>query len=268
MTSVDNQQPSLLTEEGSETKDYRSDSIIECPTTKKRIPWNKGLTKETHHSLKRVSEKVSGEGNGSYGKKAWNKGLTKEMDNRVLQNGISRSESYKKGDWKAWNKGLTKETHVGIASQAVKMKGILVGDKHPAKRPEVRKRISEAATKRIREGKWYPRSKHGVRKDLGHYVRSSWEANFSRVLRYLDVNYEFEQYSFPIGISRNYLPDFYLTELKCFVEIKGFKGWGKGQAILFREYYDIPLVVIDEESYKIMRSKFKPLIPEWEDDLW
>lgn len=33
MTSVDNQQPSLLTEEGSETKDYRSDSIVERLTS-------------------------------------------------------------------------------------------------------------------------------------------------------------------------------------------------------------------------------------------
>lgn len=35
---MDNQQPSSITGEGSETKDCSSDATIECPTTKKRIP--------------------------------------------------------------------------------------------------------------------------------------------------------------------------------------------------------------------------------------
>ena len=40
--------------------------------------------------------------------------------------------------------------------------------------------------------------KSGFRKDLGHSVRSSWEANFSRILKYMKINYEYEKYTFKL----------------------------------------------------------------------
>jgi len=50
--------------------------------TQKRIPWNKGLTKETHPSLKKMSEtKIKRHHT------VWNKGLTKETDERVRKYG-------------------------------------------------------------------------------------------------------------------------------------------------------------------------------------
>ena len=39
-------------------------------------------------------------------------------------------------------------------------------------------------------------SKAGFRKDLGHYVRSSWEANFGRICKLLKLDYEYELQTF------------------------------------------------------------------------
>lgn len=48
----------------------------------KLIPWSEGLTKETHLSIKRQSEKLKG-------LSTWNKGLTKDTDERVAAYGIN-----------------------------------------------------------------------------------------------------------------------------------------------------------------------------------
>ena len=45
--------------------------------------WNKGLTKDDHPSVKRLSESRMGEGNPMHGVEPWNAGLTKETDERV-----------------------------------------------------------------------------------------------------------------------------------------------------------------------------------------
>jgi len=60
MSSVDNQQPSLLTEEGSEIKDNNSNVIIERLTTKKRTAWNKGLTKSTDERVAKSAKTLLG----------------------------------------------------------------------------------------------------------------------------------------------------------------------------------------------------------------
>jgi hypothetical protein len=52
--------------------------ISECQ--KGRIPWNKGLTKETSFIIMKGIKLLS---ESHKGQVAWNKGLTKETDNRV-----------------------------------------------------------------------------------------------------------------------------------------------------------------------------------------
>lgn len=86
---------------------------------KKRKAWNKGLTKEDHPSIKKISEK-------NLFRESWNKGLTKETDSRIKtpKTAFKKGEkppktAFKKGliPWNAgkkgvmpepWNKGLTK----------------------------------------------------------------------------------------------------------------------------------------------------------------
>lgn len=51
------------------------------------VAWNKGLTKETNDSLKRLAESRLGEGNPMHGRPAWNTGLTKETSEILAENG-------------------------------------------------------------------------------------------------------------------------------------------------------------------------------------
>lgn len=83
------------------------------------IPWQQGFTKETHPSLKAMSESIikdfqdgkriapKGEKSHHYGKHSWNAGLTKETNERVKKNGKSISKSLQGNI--PWNKNLTKE---------------------------------------------------------------------------------------------------------------------------------------------------------------
>ena len=69
------------------------------------------------------------------------------------------------------------------------------------------------------------RSSNGFRDDLGASYRSSWEANFARLLRHQGIAFEYEPltYYFP-NVKRgaiSYLPDFYLPSLDIYIEVKG-----------------------------------------------
>ena len=45
--------------------------------------------------------------------------------------------------------------------------------------------------------------KGGVRKDIGHYVRSTWEANVCRIFKYMNRDYKFESKRFKIVIDKD-----------------------------------------------------------------
>lgn len=111
-------------------------------------------------------------------------------------------------------------------------------------------------------------SKSGTRKDLGHYVRSSWEANICRVLKYLNIKYEFEEDSFLVELDSNvqsrYTPDIKLSD-KRYIEIKGYwHGNGKEKFESFKKQYpNIKITLIDPVMYKKYMKKFKNKV-EWE----
>src|SRR3954470_500547 len=65
-----------------------------------------------------------------------------------------------------------------------------------------------------------PRGNTGWREDLDHFVRSSWEANVARVLRYLGVEYDYEATVFDLGLT-TYTPDFRI-HAKLYLEVKGW----------------------------------------------
>ena len=73
----------------------------------------------------------------------------------------------------------------------------------------------------------------GKREDLGFYVRSGWEANYARYLKWLVSirhiarwEYEPETFEFPVKRgSRFYTPDFKITNLDGTIEFHEVKGW-------------------------------------------
>lgn len=76
-----------------------------------------------------------------------------------------------------------------------------------------------------KKGNAYQFTKTGYRKDIDLNVRSSWEANFVRVLKIYKIDFEFEPTVFPFPIKRGtkaYTPDFLLTRNNEWIEIKGF----------------------------------------------
>lgn len=115
-------------------------------------------------------------------------------------------------------------------------------------------------------GKKAPNAKGGFRDDLGHYVRSSWEADFARVLKYngLDYDYEPEQFELTLDDGRtvHYTPDFYVKSLDTWFEIKGFmrdmdamkiKAWQK-------KFPGRKLVIIDKEPFAQIQMKYSDLV--------
>ena len=124
------------------------------------------------------------------------------------------------------------------------------------------------------------RGKGGIRKDIGHYVRSRWEANICRICLYFGRKYEFEKYRFQVtvnGIEYTYCPDLYFPDKKLHYEIKGHarsssawlcecKTCIKNKLIMpavVREY-KIKLIIIGKYEYMRMKRLFKSRIPNWE----
>jgi len=121
-------------------------------------------------------------------------------------------------------------------------------------------------------------AKGGIRDDLGHYVRSSWEANVARYLKFLIEKgeikkYEYEPDTFCFELikrgNRSYTPDFKITEKNDSVLYWEVKGWmdksSKVKLKRMAKYYPhIKIVLIEKKQYDEIK-KWKRLIPYWED---
>lgn len=123
--------------------------------------------------------------------------------------------------------------------------------------------------KKFAKGNAYQHTKSGHRSDLnGIVARSSWEANFMRVLQLYKILFEFEprQFDFPIdarGRKHSYLPDIYLNKTDEFVEIKGYlDSRGRNKLRKFKKYYPEEfnkLTVVISKSNKANKLFFKKM---------
>lgn len=108
------------------------------------------------------------------------------------------------------------------------------------------------------------RGKTGYREDIGHFVRSTWEANFARILNFLNVKYEYEYRQFDLGELGVYLPDFYIPELLLFIEIKGYETYLSQKKPLALMRKGIPCIVLGKERYSVLEEKYRKDISFWE----
>lgn len=115
------------------------------------------------------------------------------------------------------------------------------------------------------------RGKQGFRQDLGIYVRSSWEANFFRFLKYFRTKYEYEPKTFKLfndndELVYSYRPDGYLPEFNLWIEIKGYMTEiNKIKIALFRKNYpELDLCIIDKGKYEYIQKNYSHLINNWE----
>lgn len=140
--------------------------------------------------------------------------------------------------------------------------------------------MSKGAIKRLKEHPHsvYSHAKRGTREDLGFFVRSSWEANYARYLKFLKANGGIQDFQYEPDTfwfenikrgTRSYTPDFkvWLTpDTYEYHEVKGFMDQ-KSQTRLDRmaRYYPKEkIVVIDEDTYNSIKREFSRAIPYWE----
>jgi hypothetical protein len=193
--------------------------------------------------------------------------------NRLNRNKAKNNELWMQKDKEKLQKAMikihTKETHLKVSKA-------LTGK---AKSEEHKKNISKTRIEKgLSKGKNNPMYgkhpittkgfKYGKREDLNNqFFRSTWEANFARILEYEHKSYEFEKYRFTIKMNNQdytYLPDFKVDDI--FYEIKGF--WyddAKLKVEAFKQQYpNIKLIIIDFDKYNELKLKYKSLIKNWE----
>ena len=111
-------------------------------------------------------------------------------------------------------------------------------------------------------------SKLGFRVDLGCIFRSSWEADFARILNYLNIDWEYEKVGFKLEsqyIEIYYTPDFFLNN-NIIIEIKGF--WNevsRKKVRCFKESYtEYKLLLIDSDMMSTLFKMYSHKIDKWE----
>jgi DNA polymerase III alpha subunit len=182
----------------------------------------------------------------------------------------------------SWNKGLTVETAKdtlwikNLSAYNATQKGVTLEERLGAERAtEMRAKLSVRFSgtgnpmygRPPKETKTYTKS--GYREDLGHYVRSSWEADLARVFRHLGWEYQYEPRTFELsrenGTTLTYTPDFYVPEQNTFYEVKGWMDSASAEKIvLFREQYpEQNLIVVDKTLFAEFQVQYANLVA-WE----
>lgn len=130
---------------------------------------------------------------------------------------------------------------------------------------DTRKKMSDSAIERMKKHPIRSRGKAGYREDLGDfYFRSSWEANFVRVLNKQKISWQYEPIVFDCGNNISYIPDFKIDEM--FFEVKGwFDKRSKMKIEAFkRAFPNIVLVIVDKHVYRILEKTYANSLPFWE----
>jgi hypothetical protein len=196
-----------------------------------RIKREKGEIKFSEESLKKLSYLL---------KERWKDGSMKEKSNKT---------SLEKYGFDHWAKSIEGKEKI---SKFKKNKKLSI---------EARKNMSQSAAKRIRLKKTtYSRGNGGFREDIGIYVRSNWEANFARILKFEQKEYQYEPITFHLEENITYTPDFLCEDI--FYEIKGYMNEiSKIKLDLFKEKYpEHKICIIQGNEYNILKEKYKSLI--------
>ena len=224
----------------------------------KGTTWEKRLGIDRSNKLKReqgkrLTELTKDKTPWNKGKKglqvAWNKGLTKETSLAVKINCEKLHKTRRKNGYIAWNKGLDCTDH-RVADNVAKCF------------PKLREYCRTHAPS-IKSG----HSKHGIRKDLKHYVRSRWEANICRLLKHFKIDYEFEPKTFYFkDEDKSYTPDIYIKNKGYFIEIIAFDfDTHEEKLSLLKKYYPEHKVFrIYPKLYRWLQKRYYKMVPNWE----
>lgn len=110
------------------------------------------------------------------------------------------------------------------------------------------------------KSKAHGNAKGGFREDIGHYVRSIWEANICRIFNFLNIKYQYEPEVFEMKSGKSYRPDFYLPEKDLWIEVKGFfrRKYEKENIDEFQKNHN--LLLIDQGCYNNLYISYNKFI--------
>lgn len=171
---------------------------------------------------------------------SWNKGLNKN-DER-----IARSVEKQKDTWrKNYKQGKINMYFTG-KKLSIKHKNNIINGMEQ----------SEKNKQRLEN---HPIFKSGYKKELGHFVRSSWETNFSKILVYLNREYKYEYKRFILSDGSIYIPDFYDIKRNRWYEVKG--QWTiigfKKYHLFKKDYPNEKITLISPKKYGKLIKHFK-----------
>lgn len=131
---------------------------------------------------------------------------------------------------------------------------------------ETRRKLSLAASRRPKRNA-YSNCKGGFRRDLGHHVRSSWEANICRLLRWFGVSYGYETKVFSL-VSGD-VGTFYRPDLITRAETIEVKGWWNKRSLMMKklmqeQHPDVEITYVDVKAYSDIQESFGRDIENWE----
>ena len=120
----------------------------------------------------------------------------------------------------------------------------------------------------------YSRCRGGIREDLGHYVRSGWEADVCRILKFNSKKYEYE--SFVVELNDNGEQLFWTIDIidvdhflsDGLIEIKGWMDEKSAKKLKLlqeqRPHIYNSLTIIDYPKMRELTFKYRPIVPNWE----
>lgn len=82
-------------------------------------------------------------------------------------------------------------------------------------------------------------------KKVNKYFRSRYEAKVAEFLKAEGIEFEYEPFCFRVR-KHTYVPDFYLPENDCFIEVKGYFGLGSKSKLsrFLEDYPTVNLIMI------------------------
>lgn len=251
------------------TKLSRSQKLIG-----REISWKNKISKSNKLSwIKnpgqgRTGVALSEESSKKLSKKMQGHCVSKETRRKIGESGKGREP---------WNKGLTKFDDKRLKSISEK-----VSEYSKNMPQEIKDRISQTLKRKYANVMKVPNAKSGFRADLRMTFRSSWEANYARVLKIekRDILYEIDR--FPLYKQCGKIDCVYVTDFKLghnhYLEIKGHcrsaDNWEceckrcqrdkRKLALMSIQYPNIRIDMMGKKEYRELCEEYFGCVENWE----
>jgi hypothetical protein len=96
---------------------------------------------------------------------------------------------------------------------------------------------------------------------LQEAFRSNWEIELAEMLTELGITYDYEPQRLYFPSGESYLPDFWLPDFGCWIEVKGWLDpLSQKRMSLYRRHYKEPLLMWMKEERELCKENPKMLL--------